>query len=283
MAIEVNPLSDVFGAEILGADLNRFDDEQQFEQIRDAFLAHGVIAIRNQEISPEVQIAFGRRFGALQTHVLKKFLLPEHPEILVLSNRRENGEPIGVSDAGRHWHTDMSYTERPPLGSMLYAHEIPPEGGDTLFANMHAVYDALPDLMKRRIEGLNGVYDYKRDYEKARQKNPDRPPLSSAQLADLSEVTHPLVRTHPDTGRKALYVNEGHTTGIEGLAEETGRDLLAELFAFSTLPEFIYRHRWHRHDVLFWDNRRALHHALAYDMHYTRHMHRVTVAGDKPF
>lgn len=282
MPISVTPLSDAFGAEVTGADLNRWDDNEQFAHIRAAFLDHGVIAIRDQEIDPESQIAFARRFGELQGHVLSKFLLPEHPEILVLSNQRKNGQPVGIADAGRHWHTDMSYSECPPLCSMLYAHEIPPEGGDTLFVNMHAVLDALPAETRSRIDGLEGVYNYTRDYEKARKKNPDRPPLSEEQLATLGEVTHPMVRTHPDTGRKALYVNEGHTIGIAGLPDDEAQELLRKLFAFSTRPKFVYRHKWRRHDVLFWDNRRALHNAMPYDLKHTRHMHRVTVAGDKP-
>jgi len=282
MQISVTPFSDAFGAEVTGADLNRWDDDEQFARIRAAFLDHGVIAIRDQEIDPESQIAFAKRFGELQGHVLSKFLLPEHPEILVLSNRRENGEPVGIADAGRHWHSDMSYSERPPLGSMLYAHEIPPEGGDTLFADMHAVLDALPSETRERIAGLKGVYNYTRDYEKARAKNPDRPPLSDEQLATLGEVTHPMVRTHPDTGRKALYVNEGHTIGIGGLPDSEAQSLLQELYAFSTRKDFVYRHQWRQHDVLFWDNRRAMHHALPYNLKFIRHMHRVTVAGDRP-
>lgn len=282
MAIEVKPLPEGFAAEVTGADMTQWRDDGQFEKIHRAFLDHGVIVVRDQALTPEAQIAFGRRFGELQGHVLAKFQLPEHPEILVLSNRRENGEAIGVADAGRHWHSDMSYVERPPLGSMLYALEIPPAGGDTLFVDMHAVYDALPDATRQRIDGLKGLYNYTRDYEKARSRNPDRPPLSAAQLAAVPEVAHPIVRTHPDTGRKALYVNQGHTIGIAGMSEEDGQALLDELFAFSTRPEFIYRHQWRRHDVLFWDNRRALHHALPYDPQYVRHMHRVTIAGDLP-
>ena len=283
MPIEVTPLSDVFGAEVTGADINHWDDNEQFAQIRQAFLDHGVIAIRNQRIGPAAQIAFASRFGTLQEHVLSKFCLPGHPKILVLSNRRTNDEPIGIADAGRHWHSDMSYAERPPLGSMLYAHEIPPEGGDTLFADMHAVLDALPPETRNRIDDLQGVYNYTRDYEKARAKNPDRPPLSAEQHATLGEVTHPVVRTHPDTGRKALYVNEGHTIGLAGLSEAEALPLMQKLFTFSIQPEFVYRHVWQHHDVLFWDNRRALHHALPYDPHHVRHMHRVTVAGDRPY
>jgi taurine dioxygenase len=283
MPIDVTPLSDVFAAEVTGADLNNWDDDEQFACICKAFLDHGVIAIRDQRIDPTAQISFARRFGELQGHVLSKFCLPDHPEVLVLSNLRKNGEPVGIADAGRHWHSDMSYSEQPPLGSMLYAHEIPPEGGDTLFADMHTVLDALPPETRSRIDRLQGVYNYTRDYEKARAKNPDRPPLSEEQLETLGEVTHPVVRTHPDTGRKALYINEGHTIGLAGLPETEAQALMEELFAFSIRPEFVYRHVWRRHDVLFWDNRRALHNALPYNVQYTRHMHRVTVAGDRPF
>lgn len=282
MAIEVRPLSNVFGAEVIGADLARWDDDAQFETIHDAFLRHGVIAIRDQDITPEQHIAFSRRFGTLLIHILAKFHLPGHPELLVLSNRHENDEPVGLANAGHNWHTDISYWERPPLGSLLYALEIPPEGGDTLFADMHAAYDALPDATKLRIGGLEGVYNYTRNYEKARCKNPDRPPLTAAQLAAVPTVKHPVVRIHPETGRKALYVNSAHTTGIAGMAEDEAQSLLQELFAFSTGPDFIYRHQWRRHDVLFWDNRRALHHALPYDPKYERHMHRATVEGDRP-
>ena len=282
MAIAVKPLPNGFAAEVTGADMNQWGDDKQFETVHGAFISHGVIVVRDQDLTPDAQIAFGRRFGELQEHVLAKFLLPQHPEILVLSNRRKNGESIGIADAGRHWHSDMSYAERPPLGSMLYAHEIPPVGGETLFVDMHAVYDALPEDTRLRIDGLKGLYNYTRDYEKARKKSPDRPPLSEAQMAALPEVTHPMVRTHPDTGRKALYVNEGHTIGVDGMAKDAGQALLGELFEFSTGPEFIYRHEWRRHDVLFWDNRRALHHALPYDQQHVRHMHRVTFAGDRP-
>ena len=282
MAIEVNPLPDGFAAEVVGADMNHWQDDAPFETIHGAFLNHGVIVVRDQTLTPDAQIAFGRRLGELQGHVLEKFLLPGHPEFLVLSNRLENGEPIGVADAGRHWHSDMSYTQRPPLGSMLYALEIPPVGGDTLFVDMQAVYEALPTDTKRRIDGLKGVYNYVRDYEKARKRNPNRPPLSAEQLASLPEVAHPMVRTHPDTGRKALYVNEGHTIGIDGMAEAEGKALLSEVFDFSTRPEFVYRHVWRRHDVVFWDNRRALHNAMPYDSQHVRHMHRVTISGGRP-
>ena len=175
MAIEVNPLPDGFAAEVVGADMNHWQDDAPFETIHGAFLNHGVIVVRDQTLTPDAQIAFGRRLGELHGHVLEKFLLPGHPKFLVLSNRLKNGEPIGVADAGRHWHSDMSYTQRPPLGSMLYALEIPPVGGDTLFVDMQAVYEALPTDTKRRIDGLKGVYNYVRDYEKARKRNPNRP------------------------------------------------------------------------------------------------------------
>ena len=283
MAIEVRRLPDGFAGEVIGADLARANDHAQFRTVHATHLKYGVIVIRDQDITPAQHIAFSRRFGDLEIHVLDKFHPPDHPEILVVSNRRENGEAIGVADAGRHWHSDTSYSAEPALGSMLHALEIPPEGGDTLFADMYAVHEGLSPAMKQRIAPLRGVYDYTRDYEKARARNPDRPPLTAEQLAKVPTVTHPVVRTHPETGRKSLYVNAGHTTGIEGMAHDEAHELLEELFAFSIRDEFVYRHRWRLHDLIFWDNRCTMHHALPYDREkYTRHMHRTLIKGDKP-
>ena len=282
MPIEVKPLPNCFAAEVTGADMNQWGDDKQFETVHRAFISHGVIVVRDQDLTPDAQIAFGRRFGELQEHVLAKFLLPQHPEILVLSNRRENGEPIGIADAGRHWHSDMSYAERPPLGSMLYAHEIPPVGGETLFVDMHAVYDALPEDTRLRIDGLKGLYNYTRDYEKARKKSPDRPPLSEAQMAALPEVTHPMVRTHPDTGRKALYVNRAFTTGIEELESDESAAILTMLLEHAEKVEFQIRFRWEKNDMAFWDNRCAMHRALWDYWPADRKGNRVTIKGDRP-
>ena len=283
MNIEIRPLSDVLGAEVIGADLARFEDDAQYTRIHQALLDYGVLAIRNQQIKPEQQIAFSRRFGELEIHVLDQFLLPDHPEILRISNKTFNGQPVGLQDAGNEWHTDLSYQACPALGSLLYALEIPPEGGDTLFANLYAAYDALADVMKARLDGLRAIHAYAQYHERSRHKarGQARSDMTDIQRARVPEVSHPLVRTHPETGRKALYLSPGLTVGIEGL-NEAGQALLKMLNEHATQPAFTYRHRWQLHDVLFWDNRRTIHLATAYDPQYTRHMHRTTIKGDSP-
>jgi taurine dioxygenase len=283
MGIGVRPLSAAFGAEVTGADLAHYQDDAQFECIHQALLQYGVLAIRDQHISPEQHIAFSRRFGELEIHVLDQYLLAGHPEILLVSNKKMNGQPVGLQDAGNEWHTDISYKERPSLGSLLYALEIPPIGGDTLFANMYAAYDALADETKARIAHLKGIHSYDQYHRRSQQKGGrTRLSMSDAQKAQVPTVAHPLVRTHPETGRKTLYVSPGLMVGIEGLDESAGRALLEELSAHATQNAFVYRHRWRLHDALFWDNRRTIHLATGYDPAYTRHMHRTTIKGDRP-
>lgn len=283
MNIEIRPLSEVFGAEVIGADLARFGDDEQFERIHHALLDHSVLAIRDQQITPEQHIAFSRRFGELEIHVLDQFLLPDHPEILRISNKTVNGQPIGLQDAGNEWHTDLSYQAHPALGSLLYALEIPPQGGDTLFASLYAAYDALTDAMKARLEGLRAVHGYAQYHRRSQQKatGQARSDMTDAQRVQVPEVSHPLVRTHPETGRKALYLSPGLTLGIEGL-NEVGQALLKMLNEHATQPAFTYRHRWKLRDVLFWDNRCTIHLATGSDPQYTRHMYRTTIKGDRP-
>lgn len=281
-AISVKSLSPILGAEILGADLTQPDDDTQFGIIHQALLEHGVVAIRNQHITPAHHIAFSRKFGELIVHVLDDFQLPGHPEILLISNKRLGDKAIGVADAGRHWHTDQSYEQAPAMGTLLHAQELPPEGGDTLFVNMYAVLEAMPASLRSRIEGRNAIFGYTSEYKKSQQNNPDRKDLTPAQIARLTGAVHPIIRTHPKTGRKALYVNEGHTVSIADMDEGEAELLLKELFAFSTREEFIYRHKWLLHDLVFWDNRCTMHHATAYDRSYTRHLLRTTVKGDRP-
>lgn len=283
MNIEIRPLSDVLGAEVIGADLARFDDDEQYGCIHQALLDYGVLAIRDQHMTPEQHIAFSRRFGELEIHVLDQFLLPDHPEILRISNKTVNGQPIGLQDAGNEWHTDLSYQANPALGSLLYALEIPPQGGDTLFASLYAAYNALTDAMKARLDGLRAIHGYAQYHERSRHKahGQARSDMTDAQRARVPEVSHPLVRTHPETGRKALYLSPGLTVGIEGL-NEAGQALLKMLNEHATQPAFTYRHHWQLHDVLLWDNRCTIHLATAYDPQHTRHMHRTTIKGDRP-
>ncbi len=271
------------GAEIVGLDLARPLDDGAFAAVRQAFLdSEGVLILRDQRITPEQHIAFSRRFGPLAIHVLRQFLLEGHPEILLVSNVIENGKPIGLGDAGRYWHSDLSYVAEPSLGSLLHAREIPPEGGDTSFANLCAAYEALPADIKRRIDGKRAVHSYRKSYDVLERTSSWRPKLDAAQQAEVEAVVHPVVRTHPETGRKALFVNEGFTSRIVDLPQEESDELLNFLFAHSTEPRFIYRHHWQEHDLVFWDNRCAVHLAHGCPPHLRRHMHRTTVKGDAP-
>ncbi|MCY1273949.1 Alpha-ketoglutarate-dependent taurine dioxygenase [compost metagenome] len=271
------------GAEIVGLDLARPLNDADFARIHRAHLDHHVLVFRDQRISPEQQIDFSRRFGPLQIHVLKQFLLEGHPEIFIISNIVENGRPIGLGDAGKFWHSDLSYKELPSLGSMLLARELPEEGGDTLFANQQLAYETLPAALRQAIEGRRASHSYTARYADEVFQGIQRPQLTAAQLAEVKAVVHPVVRTHPETGRKALFVNENFTTHILDIPADESRQILAELYAHSASPEFIYRHHWQPHDLVFWDNRAVIHLATGCPNHLRRHMHRTTIQGDAPF
>jgi len=271
------------GADVVGLDLARPLGVEDFQRLHRAHLDHHVLVFRDQHITPAQQVEFSRRFGALQIHVLRNFQLTGHPEVLIVSNIRENGQPIGLGDAGHFWHSDLSYKETPSLGSMLHAQELPAEGGDTLFANQHTAWEALPDDLKREVEGLQAEHWYLAKYEELRQKNPFRPKLTQAQIDEVKPVNHPVVRTHPETGRKALFVSEHFTTRILGVPEERSRELLDALFDHSTRAEHVYRHQWRPHDMVFWDNRSLMHLAAGCPEHLRRKLYRTTIEGDVPF
>ena len=281
--IRIRPFEAPVGAEVLGLDLASPLTERDFRRIHRAHLDHHVLVFRDQRITPQQQIGFSRRFGPLQIHVLHQFQLRGHPEILIVSNVIENGQPIGLGDAGVYWHSDLSYKEKPSLGSMLLAQELPAEGGDTLFANMHLAWDTLPAALQKAIEGLRAEHSYLAKYEELRQRNPWRPKLSDEQVAEVRPVVHPVVRRHPETGRKALFVSEHFTTRIVGMPEDESRELLAQLFAHSVRPEHIYRHRWQAHDMVFWDNRSLMHLATPFPADMRRRLNRTTIEGDAPF
>ncbi|GGB95222.1 taurine dioxygenase [Oxalicibacterium flavum] len=271
------------GAEITGLDLSREVADDEFARIHRAHLDHHLLVFRDQRITPEQQIAFSRRFGPLQIHVLNQFQLPGHPEILIISNIREDGKPIGLGDAGHFWHSDLSYVDKPSLGSMLHAQELPEEGGDTLFANMHLAWETLAPELQKTVAHLKAEHSYLAQYAELQRRNPWRPNLSAEQIAHVKPVLQPVVRTHPETGRKALFVSEHFTTRIDGLPEDESRDLLAQLFAHSVRPEHVYRHRWQPHDMIFWDNRSLMHLAAGCPDHLRRKLYRTTIEGDLPF
>lgn len=282
--LQIRPFKAPLGAEVVGLDLSRPLAADEFDRIHRAHLDHHLLVFRDQDITPEQQIEFSRRFGRLQIHVLHQFQLKGHPEILVVSNVLDAaGQPIGLGDAGHFWHSDLSYKPLPSLGSMLLARELPAEGGDTVFANMHIAYDRLAPDLKRAVEGREAEHWYLAQYAELQRRSPWRPDLSAAQIAEVLPVVHPIVRTHPETGAKALFVSEHFTTRIVGLPEAESRELLAALFEHSVQPEHLYRHRYRPHDMVFWDNRSLMHLAGGCPPHFRRVMHRTTIEGDAPF
>ena len=285
MPIPVVKCEAALGAEI-GVDLSRPIDDATFGEIETAFHDNIVVFFRRQNLSNEQHIAFSRRFGELEIHIVKKYLLPGYPEILLVSNiKNEAGEHIGLADAGFTWHSDVSYRQFPSRCSLLYAKEVPHRDGvalgDTVFANCIAAYEALPAAMKRRLEGLKAIHRYS---SRRRVANSPRPKLTQAQLDETPDIAHPIVRTHPFTGRKAIYVTAGECIGIDGMPEDEAVDLIAELDAHCVKPQFLYRHRWQVGDLVMWDNASAMHLAICdYALPERRLMHRTTVIGTQPF
>jgi len=291
MPITVTKCDAALGAEI-GVDLSRPLDDAAFRDIENAFHDNIIVFFRGQNLTNEQHIAFSRCFGELEIHIVKKYLLPDHPEILLVSNiQNEAGEHIGLADAGFTWHSDVSYRKFPSRCSLLYAKEVPhaPDGtvlGDTVFANCIAAYEALPESMKRRLDGLKAIHRYS---ARRRVEDSPRPKLTAAQIAETPDIAHPIVRTHPFTGRKALYVTAGECVGVvlkngEGMPEDEAVDLIAELDAHCVKPEFLYRHSWRVGDLVMWDNATAMHLAICdYALPQRRLMHRTTVIGSQPF
>jgi taurine dioxygenase len=282
--LSIRPLSRACGAEVGGIDLTRPLEPQAVQQLHRSLGEHGILLFRGAALTPQQHIAFSRQFGPLETHVVGEFNLPEHPEVFVVSNVREEGKLKGAVYAGQYWHSDLSYMEKPSLGSLLLCREMPETGGDTMWANMVLAYDTLSDPMKKFLSTLKGIHDYSHAYDTYFAHLKERPPLTPEQRAKTPPVEQPMIRTHPVTGRKALYVNPGFTKGIAGMPKEESQPILEMLFAHSTRPEFVYRHKWKVDDLVFWDNRCTMHYALAdYDFSVRRHMHRTTIAGDAPY
>jgi taurine dioxygenase len=270
----VRPLSGALGAEIIGVDLSGPIGDHVFAQIRGAWHRYLAILLRDQDLSEEDQVRFAEKFGPPAVIHTKQFVR-KHPAVMLISNIREDGKPIGaLPDGEMHFHSDQCHQERPAMASMLYAIEVPRAGGNTLFANGYAAYETLPDAVKRRIAGRKALNAY--DYERAAMKRGTR------LAAGVPSYAHPVVRTHPATGRKALYVNRLMTVRIEGLPEQESDELLDFLFAHQERPEFVYEHVWRLGDLLLWDNRCTLHARTDFSPNERRLMRRVTILGEKP-
>lgn len=279
----IRPLDAALGAEVFGLDLSQPLSDDDFARLHRAHLDHHLLIFRDMRITPTQQVEFSRRFGPLQIHVLRQFQLPSDPEILIISNIKENGQPIGLGDAGHYWHSDLSYKEIPSLGSMLHAQELPQIGGDTLFANQHTAWESLPQALKDKIANLTAEHSYLAKYAELQRRNPWRPNLTQAQIDEVKPVVQPVVRVHPETGRRALFVSEHFTTRIVGLPQDESDALLAELFDYSTRAEHVYRHQWLPHDMVFWDNRSLMHLAAGCPEDQRRKLYRTTIEGDRPF
>ena len=272
--LQTRPLCPALGAEIVGIDLREAMEDGLFSQILDAWHERLIILLRDQHLTEEDQVRFAESFGP-PAKIHTKAHMHGHPAVMLISNIRENGKLIGaLPDGEMHFHTDQCHQERPAKASILYAIEIPSKGGNTLFANTYLAYETLPQDIKRRIDGRKAINAY--DYDNAATKRGTR-------LAEgVPHYSHPVVRTHPATGRKALYVNRLMTVAIDGMPDDESNELLNFLFDHQEQRHFIYEHVWRVGDILMWDNRCTLHARTDFSADERRLMRRVTILGEKP-
>jgi len=269
--IEIRKSTPHIGAEVLGVDLSEPLGNQQFQEVHDALMDHQVIFFRDQKLSVEQHKAFGRRFGKLVAHPAAPRLLADHPEIFVIK-----ADAKSERVAGEDWHSDVSCDPEPPMGSILYLTEVPPDGGgDTMFASMYLAYQTLSEPIKKLIDGLAAIHDGEHVY-RGRYGVDDR-----GKTFPRSE--HPIVRTHPVTGKKGLFVNRTFTTRIVGLRKNESDAILEMLYRYVETPEFSVRFKWRPNSIAFWDNRCVQHQALWDYYPNRRYGHRVTIGGDRPY
>ena len=272
--IGVRPLSASIGAEIIGIDLSQPMSDALFAKVLDTWHQNLVILFRDQQLREDDQVRFGARFGPPAVSHTKRFTT-KNPAVMLISNIRENGQLIGaLPDGEMHFHSDQCHQERPAMASMLYALEVPSKGGNTLFANAYKAYETLPESTKKKIEGRKALNAY--DYQAAATHRGTR------LREGIPSCWHPVVRTHPATGKKALYVNRLMTIAIEGMPEEESDSLLGTLFDHQEQPQFVYEHVWRPHDLLLWDNRCALHARTDFSAAERRLLRRLTILGEKP-
>lgn len=279
--IGVSPVSGALGAEIDGADLSKDLPDEVFAEIKRAWLDHLVIFFRDQQITPEQHKAFGERFGTLNVHPYVKSLAG-HPEIIPIIK-----EPSDKANFGGGWHTDMTFLEEPAMASILYAIETPTFGGDTLFANQYLAYETLSDGMKAMLDGMIAVHSAGPQYGRNSESSKNRDKRSNMETAVTEEaeatIEHPVIRTHPETDRKGLFVNPAFTVKFKDMTRRESKPLLEYLFRHCTQEAFTCRFRWRAGSLAMWDNRCTQHYALN-DYHgQRREMNRVTINGDRPY
>ena len=272
-SMQIEPLSPALGAEVRGLDLAQPLDDAQFERVHRAWLDHLVLLFRGQRLDDAALVAFTSRFGELEIAPLfqgRRFV-DQFPEVMIVSNVRADGREIGsLGNAEAFWHTDLNFVAEPPAGSFLYAHEVPPSGGDTGFANMVAAYETLPEPLRARIAGRRILHDAR--FNSAGYLREER----------LPDTLHPIVRTHPESGRKALYLGRRANASIDGLPADESEALLDELWAHATAPALTWKHQWRAGDLIIWDNRCTLHRRDSFDDSHRRIMHRTQSRGTRP-
>jgi taurine dioxygenase len=283
MSLVAKPLSPALGAEIVGVDLRKDLSPDTVEAVIDAWHQYLILLFRDQSLTEDDQIRFARYFGNLQQRPRPQaqraeVAVTKHPEIMLVSNIRENGKLIGsLPDGEMHFHSDQCYLEKPAKGTCLYAIEIPSQGGDTLFLNMYDAYEALPPDLRGRIEGRKALNAFL--YGSTTREG-------NAAKLDLSvhpHYTQPIIRTHPETGRKALFISRLMTCSVEGMDEAEGQSLLNQLFDHIEQPQFVYPHKWRIGDLILWDNRCTLHARTDFSDKERRLLRRVVVEGDRAF
>lgn len=294
MTLSIVKRSEALGAEILGVDVSKPVSDDLFADIKNAWYENLVIIFPDQKLTNRQHIDFSRRFGKLDVHPSGKYVLRDYPELLLLTNKKnDQGDYVSLRDGGSVWHSDLSYMQEPSLGSLLYGISIPQTGGDTEWANMYLAYESLPRNLKDRVAFLQAIHQFDQN------DNPRLgPPLSMTiekmkgsiweskspkVKARTPDVVHPVVRIHPETGRKALFVNRRFTISVVGMEPEEGESLLLQLFEYAEMAKNIYRHKWNKYDLVLWDNRCTIHLACGgFPDEQIRVMQRATVRGEIP-
>ena len=286
--MKVTPFDNNFGAEITGVDLKDPSSEMT-ERIYQAFLDHQVLAIRDQNLAPLEQVKFSERYGELESQENAKYVHPDHDKVLILSNEiRPDGTAVGVVDAGDFWHSDSSPHKKPVTATILMSIKLSSEGGDTDFCDMYRVYDALPEDLRERLRGMNGIHHVSKAVNPRVKISENRPGAKEfyAMQAKRPFITQPLVRTHDETNKQALYVSPRFTVGIEGMEDEEAQQILDQLFAYILDPvrKYHYRHKYRHGDLVLWDNRCVVHRATGgYAKDDIRRLHRTTIIGKEAF
>ena len=282
--MDIRPLSQSLGAQVSGIDVATLD-QKEFEFFREQFHQNIVLVVKSQELSPASQTIFAQRFGEIQYHISPEYLMKNHPEVMILSNETRNGKYVGLPDGGSEWHSDHSYVEQPTGYTMLHAIKVPKDGGDTEWINMIKAYETLSGKMKDRLKGLVGIHSFNRlKNRRLAAKVLHGDDKDYYEKRSPPDSHHPIIRTHPYTGKKALYVSPRFTISIKGMENEEAQSLLDQLFGHCQNRDFVYRHRWTVGDLLMWDNRSTIHLATGgVPEGQARRMHRTTVLGETPY